>query len=594
MSTIADAFALAVRNHQAGHLTHAEQLYRQILQADPTHADAHHMLGVLALHMGRAAQAVMSIRQAISLKPQDATYHVNLGLALQGLGAIEDALPHFEEAVRLKPDFAEAHSNVASALFRLGKRDEAMAHYLQAIHIKPACAEAHCGLGVAFAEQDKLEKAVEHFRHALRFRPDFAEAHGNLAMALNNLGGKLQGQGRIQEAITHFQEALRLRPNLAEAHSSLGSALYCQGKLHEAMTSFEQALRLRPNFPEARKARAFLWLLIGDFDSGWPEFEWRLAEPRANQRHFTQPLWDGSELQGKTILLYAEHGLGDTFQCIRYVPLVKQRGGIVIVECQESLAPLLASVQGIDQLVMHGAAPPGFDFRAPLLSLPGIFHARFATIPRDVPYLHAAANLVERWQQILADVKKSLPDVGHRASDTGRSFRVGIAWQGNPAYYHDRQRSIPLEQFGRLATVPGVQLISLQKGSGNEQLLAVNCQLSDNRQLTTDNSYVLDLGNRLDVAAGAFMDTAAVMQNVDLIISSDTAVPHLAGALGIPVWVALPLVPDWRWLLEPEDSQWYPTMRLFRQTRFGHWDDVFERIARELHKATDETRIKLG
>jgi tetratricopeptide (TPR) repeat protein len=584
MTTIAEALTQAVENHQAGHLAQAEYLYRQILEADPTHAETHYMLGGLAMQTGRFAQAVMSLRQSIAVNPSASHYHFHLGLALQALGSLEEALDHFQEAIRLEPEFAEGHSNVATALFHLGKREEAISHYLRAIQLKPNCAEAHCGLGVALAERHELEKAVDHLRQALRFRPNFAEAHVNLATALNNLGGELQRQGKIQEAILHFQEALRHRPELPEAHSSFGSALYCQGRLDEAMTSFEQALRLRPGFSEARKGRALLWLLTGNFERGWPEFEWRWAQAGFAQRQFSQPIWDGSELNGKSILLYAEHGLGDTIQFIRYALLVKQRGGTMIVECQESLMPLLASVHGIDRLVAHGADLPDFEFRAPLLSLAGIFHATLASLPRDVPYLHAKTALVERWRRKMSGVRSPVSgvkgsvssDSGLRTPDSGRFLRVGIAWQGNPAYYYDRQRSIPLENFRRLAQVPGVQIISLQKGQGVEQLQASTW--TPDSGLRTPGTLVFNL----DETTGAFMDTAAIMQNIDLVISSDTAVPHLAGALSVPVWVALPLIPDWRWLLEREDSQWYPTMRLFRQTRFGEWDDVFNRIATEL------------
>jgi hypothetical protein len=291
------------------------------------------------------------------------------------------------------------------------------------------------------------------------------------------------------------------------------------------------------------------------------------------------------------LLLLAEQGLGDALQFVRYAPLVKQRGGRVVLQCHPPLMRLLANMPGIDQLVAAGSPLPPFDTYAPLLTLPAIFGTSTSGALEADPYLQANAALVEHWREELkksevrspmSDVQTSSNDIGHRTSDFGRAFRVGIAWQGNPIFRIDHQRSIPLARFARLAEIEGVQLISLQKGPGTEQLPSFA-------------KSVNDLGNRLDEASGPFMDTAAVMKNLDLVISSDTAVPHLAGALGVPVWVALPWVPDWRWLLRCEDCPWYPTMRLFRQTRYGHWDDVFDRIAEELRiLATDETRIKHG
>jgi len=662
--TAAETCALALHHHQAGNLRQAEQLYRQILQADPDNADAHHLLGALAYQLGRHEQAMASIGQALTLKPGVAAYHSNLGLARQALGQMDEALACFQEALRLQPDSPVAHSNLANALLRQGKPDEAVIHYRQALRLRPNFADAHCGLGLALAAQGDMDQAVFHYRQAIGLNPDFAEAHNNLANALlsqgkldeaviecrqalrvrpdyaeahNNLGNALQKQGQLEEAVTHFHQALRLRPDFpeahnnlanvlkiqgsveeamthcyqalrlqpdsAEAHNTLGNALVSQGQAEEAVTHFEEALRLRPGFaeahnnlgialmsqgkqedamthfqealrsqpdlPEAHYDRSILLLLRGDFGQGWAEYEWRWRQPRVAVRSFPQPLWDGSPLNDRTILVHAEQGLGDTMQFIRYVPLVKQRGGKVIVECHPPLLRLLASAAGVDQLVARGSALPEFDVQAPLLSLPRIFQTSLVTIPKAVPYLQADAELVQRWKSRKSEVRSPKSEEMHLTSDfrlPTSDFLVGIAWQGNTIYPADRQRSIPLAHFSRLAQVPGVQLISLQKGPGSDQL----------RGLPT-----LTLPP-LDETTGAFMDTAAVMKSLDLVISSDTAVAHLAGALGVPVWVALPLVPDWRWLLEREDSPWYPTMRLFRQTRYSHWEDVFERLAAEL------------
>jgi hypothetical protein len=272
---------------------------------------------------------------------------------------------------------------------------------------------------------------------------------------------------------------------------------------------------------------------------------------------YPQPLWDGSPVEGQTILLHPEQGLGDIIQFLRYAPLVQERGATVLLGCPSHLRGLLANCRGIDRLIPDGPLPP-FDVHAPLGSLPGIFGTTPATVPGTVPYLFADAELTAHWQQ----------ELNHFSG-----FKIGIGWQGNPKYWGDALRSIPLIHFEPLARVKGVHFFSLQKGPGTDQLGAV-----------ANGFPVMDLGSKLDEASGAFMDTAAIMKNLDLVITSDTAIAHLAGALGVPVWVALPLVPNWRWLLHREDSPWYPTMRLFRQTERGNWQQVFERMVGELEK----------
>jgi tetratricopeptide (TPR) repeat protein len=448
--------------------------------------------------------------------------------------------------LRLQPDLAEAHDNLGNALKERGELEEAVACYRQALRLKPDLAEAHSNLGSAFQGQGKLEEAVACYRQALRLKPDLAEAH-------NNLGGALKDLGELEEAMACCRQALRLRPDYAEAHIILGSALQDRGELDEAMACFQQALRLKPDYPDAHLNRALTWLRRGDFERGWPEFEWRWKCKESLPPPFRQPLWDGSPLEGRSILLHPEQGLGDTLQFIRYAPLVQRRGGRVIVACQRPLVRLLASCPGIAELVAREDAPPGFEVHAPLLSLPRLLGTTLASIPGEVPYLRADETLVEHWRRELSPI---------------RGLKVGIAWQGNPKYRGDRHRSLRLAQFAPLSRLAGVRLFSLQKCAGAEQLRAVAGRFD-----------VTDLGGRLDEQTGAFMDTAAVMKNLDLVITSDSALAHLAGALGVPVWVALPYASDWRWLLEREDSPWYPTMRLFRQSRWGDWDGVFDRIA---------------
>jgi tetratricopeptide (TPR) repeat protein len=539
---LAEIFSLAVHHHQAGDFLQAEQLYRQFLDANPGHADAHHLLGLLAFRAGRLADAAALMGAASRLEPRNAVYCFNLGVVHVSQDRLELAAACFQDSVRLRPAFAEAHMNLASSLLQLGDSSTAIIHYRRVLELKPENADAHSGLGVAFADQANLDEAITHFRQALLLRSDFIEVHHNLATAL-------QHQGRLVEARDHWLTAIRIQPN----------------------------------FAEGRQALALQFLLRGQFEQGWPDYEWRWRLPHTKQRHYSQPLWDGTALFGRTILLSAEQGRGDAIQFIRYVPKLKlgdtqaamRETAKIIVECQAEMVPLLTRVNGVDAVVLEGKPLPDFDVQAPLLSLPGILRTSLASIPANIPYLSANMVLLERWRQVISKVRRPKSEV--RSQDLRQRTSdclVGIAWQGNPAYRGDRFRSIPLPNFAALSRIEGVQLINLQKGSGTDQL-----------QTAAEYLSVLNWESEPDLAAGAFMDSAAILENLDLVISSDTAVVHLAGALGVPVWLAAALVPDWRWLLERDDSPWYPTMRLFRQTRCGCWDDVFERMAQELTRA---------
>jgi tetratricopeptide (TPR) repeat protein len=583
MTTVAEALDLARRHHQAGDLRQAEQIYRQILQVDPHHEDALQLLGLLSLQAGDSGAAIHYLSQAIQLRPDWAEVGANLGVALATQGRLDEAVASFRQALRLKPDYASAHYNLAGALRQQGQLGEAVASYREALRFRPDNADALTNLGNALTELARLDEAVLCYRDALRLRPGSAETHYNLAgalrqqdklaeavtnyqealrlrpdhaEALNNLGTALREQGRLVEAVASYRQALRLRPTSAEALNNLGGALCALAQLPEALTCFDEALRLRPEYAEAHTQRAMLRLLTGDFAEGWPEYEWRWRCQGTVRPPFTRPRWDGSDVAGKTVLLWAEQGLGDTLQFVRYAARVKARGATVLLECPAALHPLLTHCPGIDRLLTADADRPAFDVHAPLMSLPGIFGTMLAEVPAPVPYLSADPRLVAHWRQ-------DLQALG--------GLRVGVCWQGNPGHARDRQRSFPLSGLEPLARLPGVRLVSLQRGPGVEQVAALRGRLE-----------VTELGAGLDQAAGPFMDTAAVMTNLDLVISCDTAGAHLAGALGVPVWLALAHAADWRWLVDREDSPWYPTMCLFRQPVPGDWAAVFERMAAAL------------
>lgn len=314
----------------------------------------------------------------------------------------------------------------------------------------------------------------------------------------------------------------------------------------------------------AAVTQALTWLQQGDMARGWPQYEWRWKRKRSRPRSYSQPLWDGSSLEGKTILLWFEQGLGDSLQFIRYASFVKARGAAkVIVECQEPLLALFANCAGIDQLVPEKSEMPPFDVQAPLLSLPWIFGTLLHTIPAEIPYLLVDPARKEKWR---GEIDSAIDGSG---SSPSKEFKIGIVWQGNPKHVWDRHRSFPLAHFNRLARIHGVQLVSLQKDVSDERLAGFPHQLS-----------LINLGSRLT----DFADTAAAMQNLDVVITCDSSPAHLAGALGIPVWVAMSALSDWRWMTQRDDSPWYPTMRLFRQKRIGDWDEVFGRLESEVNK----------
>ncbi|HEV3136922.1 MAG TPA: tetratricopeptide repeat protein [Pirellulales bacterium] len=577
----ADALTSALALHQAGQLPQAEAAYRRILAQNPSHPDACHLLGALCLQSGRAGEAVELISRAIDTNPANPDYYNHLGAAYGALAEHDQAVSVLRRAVQIAPQSDSAHYNLGTALRNQDKLDEAVASFRHAIAANPANAMAHYNLANTLRDLDRLEESEASYRAALAARPKYLKAMINLgavvrdlgrieeaaeilsaAVAIDpqypnahlNLGTTLRDAGQYAEAVACFHRALAIQPDSAEAHNNLGTALQAQGRLTEAAACYQQALRCDPQAADAHFNLGTHRLRQGDLEAGFPEYEWRWKFKKFSNRQFDQPRWDGSPLEGRTILLHAEQGLGDTLQFVRHADAVKSRGATVLVECQAPLLKILARCPGIDRLIAAGSPLPSFDVQAPLLSLPGIMKLSLNDMFSG-PYLFADPALVESWRAVLAGYS---------------GFRVGICWQGNPKFLFDRQRSFSVRRFAPLAKIDGVRLVNLQKGAGAEQI-------ADNEGLE-----IIDLGTNLDEGAGPFMDTAAVMTNLDLVVTSDTAVAHLAGALGVPVWVAIGVNSDWRWLADRDDSPWYPSMRLFRQGRPDDWDEVFLRIEQEL------------
>jgi len=401
----------------------------------------------------------------------------------------------------------------------------------------------------------RLHEAEKLYRLVLAKRPDHVDA-------MQNLGIIAQQVGRNDVAVDLIRRAIVLRPNYAEAYSNLGNALKDNGQFDEAIAACRQAIALKPDLPGAHHNLALSLLARGDFQPGWEEYEWRwkCEDFPSPPRNFPQPQWDGRPLEDRTLLLHAEQGFGDAIQFIRYVPLVAGRGGKIIIECYAELQRLFRTIAGRCQIVVRDQPLPAFDLHCPLLSLPRAFGTNLANIPHVVPYLSPDPALVDAWSRTLG------PGDGQ--------LRVGLAWAGTPGFKADRTRSLNLQQLAPFATVAeakptarGVKFYSLQKHPAGEQ--------AKNPPLGLE---LVDLGPKLN----DFADTAAVMSLLDLIITTDTSVPHLAGALARPVWVMLERVPAWRWLLDRDDSPWYPSMRLFRQPRIGDWDSVITRVVESL------------
>jgi tetratricopeptide (TPR) repeat protein len=573
----------ALRN--LGQIDEAIACLREAIRIRPNYPEGHNNLAIALRRKGNTDEAIRCYQRALQLRPHYAEAHNNLGFAWASIGKHEAAVTCYQQAVRLKPDYVEAFHNLANALADSNRHAESESAFRQAIRLSPRDARFHKSLGLVLARQGKIDESSACLREAIRLKPDFPEAFNDLAINLarqakfeeavanyrealrhrsnyaevhNNLGNALRNLGRFDESMACYEQAISLKPNYADAFNNMGIALAELGRFDDAIAAYTKCLKLRHNHVDAHMNRALTWLRKGDFAQGWAEYEWRWKKRTISNRPLIQPQWNGFPLAGRTILLITEQGLGDTFQFIRYAPLLKAQGARVVLECPERLTKLMARTPGIDQLVAQNEPLPDHDVYAPLLTLPGLLATSACSIPAEVPYVHPEPDLVEHWRRELAG---------------GRELKVGINWQGNPQYAGDRHRSVPLANFAPLAKIPGVKLYSLQKNHGLDQLQPFAAEYP-----------VVDLSSRLDEQTGPFLDTAAVLKTLDLFITSDTSVAHLAGALGIPVWMALSTTPDWRWMTVREDNPWYPTMRIFRQSEFGGWRPVFDRIAAELRK----------
>jgi tetratricopeptide (TPR) repeat protein len=561
-----------------GRLEEAEQCCRAVLAVKPEFAHVYYSLGSVLCRKGNYISAAVSYKSAIKLEPRRAEFYFGFGYALNRLDDVRAAREAFVAAIRLQPDFAEAHLNLGNLYYDHGHAAAAALHYGKALHLRPRYLKAIINLGNALTKHGRASEAIACYRRALELQPNSVAAQHGLGNALadskdwdaarecfekalalepgsadvlNSLGNLHYSRKSMRDAAGAYRQALEIDASYARAYVNLGNAVLAQGRHNEARTYYEQGLALDASLPGARYNLALTQLRNGEFTKGWQNYEarWDFEELRLRRRHANTSLWKGEPLEGKTILLHAEQGLGDTLQFVRFVPLVVRRGGRVILEVQSPLARLLRGFPEVAQVVVRGAMLPAFDYQCPLMSLPLALGTSLESIPSAEGYLKFAL-----------DTRQTKPD---KASQ----LRVGLAWSGNPRNKGDANRSMPLVALLPLADVPGLKLISLQKDTGVEQLASLRDQLP------------------IEDAASSHTDmqeTAKLVASLDLVLSVDTSIAHLAGAMGKPVWIMLPWVADWRWMEQRSTSLWYASARLFRQTAVGDWDSVARQIVAAL------------
>ncbi|MEQ1830722.1 MAG: tetratricopeptide repeat protein [Pirellula sp.] len=565
-----------------GDESRAEHAFRQAVVADPNLADAYRNLGIALRNQNKFDEAREVLLRGLALDPHNLSILSNLSAVHASLGNSQLAVEFLQSALRIDPRHSPSWISLSMIYRERGDAPEARRCLQTALGLDPNSVGALLGMGVLLGDEKRygdaakiLEKAASlaptsatvlaNLGNAQRELKQFEEAERNLLRAIElephnakahlNLGTLYSDQRQLPQAKFHFQQSLSLDPNNANCLMGLGSVFYEYGHLEEALRTSRESTEKDRNLAQAHHNLAIILLVQGAWDEGFQEHEWRLKVESYPVRKCAQPQWQGEPLTDQTLLVHAEQGLGDTIQFCRYIRLVKARVKNVIVEVPRQLIPVISSSNDMDHLVASGDEVPHFDYQIPMLSLPAVFRTTPDSVPCDVPYLFADQDRMERWRSRLS----SRP-----------AFRIGIAWRGNPTYRRNKDRTIPLANFAALSRIPGVELISLYPDEASQDITSVR-----------DQFQVTDFGHELD-RDGAFLDTSALMQCLDLVISGDSAPVHLAGALGVKTWLLCSFVPDWRWLMHRDDSPWYPTVRIFRQSSHGDWPGIFLRVESEL------------
>ena len=579
---IAQAFGQALAWHQQGQLIRAKHSYEHILSMQELHFDANHLLGVIACQLGDFDLSISLIEKAIRIHPRHVKAHTNLAFAMRRAGRFDEAVRSYDNAVLLNPVDADIYFQRAITLAAQESYREAIGSYDKAIHINPKFADALNNRGIALSKLQNIEAAVDSYQQAIAARPSFPEAYFNLGNALQsmgklnaalsaytqaitikpdyfdalmNSGNVLKKLSRLGEAAISYQKSIQVQPANFEAHLNFGVALHEMNRLEDAITSYDCAISIQPDYAEAYWNKSLALLLSGDLLQGFALHEWRWKRNSFSspKRDFHQALWLGVEpVQGKTLLLHAEQGLGDTLQFARYLKLLAPLGAKLILEAPHSLAGVMASIQADMHIVIQGNALPSFDLHCPMMSLPLAFMADLTNIPFAAGYIFSDMAKSKLWELRLGPKRKP---------------RVGLVWSGNPIHKNDSNRSLALADLMRHLP-DGFDYFSLQK------------ELREGESLSFEGRTLRQFGAELI----DFSDTAALCEAMDLVISVDTSVVHLAGALGKQTWVLLPYAPDWRWLLDRTDSPWYASITLYRQNEDRQWPQVLEKIAIDLKK----------
>jgi tetratricopeptide (TPR) repeat protein len=542
-------FHAGLKHHRLREFPQAEALYRDGLSLDPRHLDSLCLLGTLLSETKRPEEAIEILQRAVAIDADSALAHNNLGIAFKAVDKFDEALASFDRAVALKPRLGKLHFNRGNTLMELERFADALASFDEAAALVPDHAETHNNRGSAQRELEQFDAAVESYSRAIALRPNYADAYNNRAIALTQ-------QVLLEEALADSDKALALAPDFAAAHCTRGNTLRELGLVDEALASLDRAIALKPDWAEPYFAKGTLYLARGQLTEGWSHYEWRWKMARAKKPSSSQPLWNGStDLRGKHILVLCEQGIGDTFHFVRYLAQLRAHGAEVTLSVYDTLVQFMKQLEPDIRVVSNKVKVDEIehDIHCPLMSLPMTMGTTLDTIPGEVPYLHADSTRTMRWRQKLGTA----------------GFKIGICWDGRS----DKTRSFPLAMFEPISQIPGVRLISLHKGAGEEQLLGPPAGVK-----------VETLGDKFDPPGESFLDTAAVMKNCDLVLTCDTSVAHLAGALALPVWVVLKWQAEWRWLLDRNDCPWYPTMRLFRQKSRGDWAAPFREVEDELRK----------
>ncbi|GAB4356836.1 MAG: tetratricopeptide repeat protein [Gammaproteobacteria bacterium] len=538
-------WAEAQRLQAAGDYPKAAEIYRRLLIQAPRSAALWFNLAACRHLMGDLSGAERDYREALAIDPGLLEGYLNLGTLLQATGRAAEAEALYREGMRYHAAEARLWNNLGNAQYALGRFEAAIQTYDEVLRREPDYAEAWNNRGVALKALDRLDEAAQSFLNALRCRSDYAEAWCNL-------GNTRKRGGDYAGAIECYEHGLRLQPRDPQTYSNLANALQQLGHTAEALEFYEVALKLAPDLAVAQWNRGLVRLQLGEFEAGWRDYEAGFAVGERPRRHFPMPRWEGEPLEGRRLLVHTEQGFGDTLHFVRYLPELKARGATVILECQPAMERLLAHSGLADRVVVRDAGDEvNADFYLPLLSLPGMLGTTLETIPAQPAYLKAAAEWGTPWRGQLAGLQ---------------GLRVGICWSGNPTARNNPERSCPLGALAPLAR-EGVALVSLQLGAAAEELPPQGMSL-----------------RHLDPEPADFADTASIVAGLDLVVTVDTAVAHLAGAMGRPTWLMLSHVADWRWLVDRHDSPWYPSMRLFRQPQRGDWQAVVDAMGRALQE----------